>query len=242
MTDTWSYSSLTGMLLYLSTNTRPDICFAVSQVCRFNHAPKQSHAQAIKRIVRYLAGTKNKGSIMRPDGTLSLNCWSDSDFSGLYKVDPMEDPSSAKSRMGYLIKLGGCPLVWKSQLIPAICLATAEAEYYSLSHCLRVLLPIRRTLEELAINLGVPRDVRATISSRAFVDNSAALSLATNQRLTSRTRYYHCQSHHFWQAVNADPPLVVPEHCPTTLMDIDYGTKPMPKAGFEGNRKRVQGW
>ena len=150
MTDTWSYNSLTGMLLYLSTNSRTDISFAVSQVCRFNHNPKQSHAQAVKRIVWYLAGTKDKGTIMTPDGTLALDCYSDSDFCGLFKVDPIEDKSSAKSRMGYVIKLGGCPLVWKSQLISCVCLATAEAEYYSLSHCLRALLPIRRTNHVIA--------------------------------------------------------------------------------------------
>ena len=33
MTDKWSYSSVVGMLLYLSGNTRTDIVFAVSQVC-----------------------------------------------------------------------------------------------------------------------------------------------------------------------------------------------------------------
>ncbi|CAB9518123.1 expressed unknown protein [Seminavis robusta] len=37
--------------------------------------------------------------------------------------------------MGYIISLGGCPLVWKSKLLSSVCLATAEAEYYSLSHC-----------------------------------------------------------------------------------------------------------
>ena len=32
MTESWNYPSVVGMLLYLSTNTRPDITFAVSQV------------------------------------------------------------------------------------------------------------------------------------------------------------------------------------------------------------------
>jgi len=32
--ETWSYPSIFGMLLYLTSNTRPDIAFAVSQVAR----------------------------------------------------------------------------------------------------------------------------------------------------------------------------------------------------------------
>ena len=135
---------------------------------------------------------------MNPDGTLELNSHSDSDMAGLYKTEPMEDPNSARSRMGYIIFLGGCPLIWKSQLISSICLATAEAEYYSLSRCLRALIPIRRTLEELVDKLGIDSTLRATVSSTAFGDNSAAITLATQQRLTSRTRYYHTAAHHFW--------------------------------------------
>jgi hypothetical protein len=53
MDEMWGYSSVIGMLLYLSTNTRPDISFAVSQAARFSANPKQSHATAVKTIVRY---------------------------------------------------------------------------------------------------------------------------------------------------------------------------------------------
>ena len=63
---------------------------------------------------------------------------------------------SAKSRMGFVIKLGNCPLVWKSSLIPCICLSTTEAEYYALSTCLLNLIPIRRVIEEIAEMLKVP--------------------------------------------------------------------------------------
>ena len=58
MEEDWNYRSVVGMLLYLSTNTRPDIAYAVSQVARFGHNPKKSHATAVKMIVRYLAGTE----------------------------------------------------------------------------------------------------------------------------------------------------------------------------------------
>ena len=54
MCEEWNMKSIVGMLLYLSGNTRPDIAFAVSQVCRFTVNPKQSHATAVKTIIRYL--------------------------------------------------------------------------------------------------------------------------------------------------------------------------------------------
>ena len=78
--ETWSYASAVGMLLYLSSNTRPDIQFAVHQCARFTHNPKASHALAIKRIARYLKGTEGKGMILTPDTSKGLDCWVDADF------------------------------------------------------------------------------------------------------------------------------------------------------------------
>jgi hypothetical protein len=80
--------SVVGMLLHLSTNTRPDISLAVSQVGRFSSNPKQSFATAIKTIGRYLAGTRDKGMILKPRGDFKLEMICDADFAGLYKRDP----------------------------------------------------------------------------------------------------------------------------------------------------------
>jgi hypothetical protein len=51
MEEAWSYPSIIRMLLYLLTNTIPNIAFIISQVVCFNHNPKKSHATTIKMIV-----------------------------------------------------------------------------------------------------------------------------------------------------------------------------------------------
>lgn len=41
--------------------TRPDIAYAVQQACLFMHDPRVQHMNALKRIIRYLQGTKDQG-------------------------------------------------------------------------------------------------------------------------------------------------------------------------------------
>ena len=200
MNEKWDYASVVGMLLYLSTNTRPDISFAVSQVARFTYNPKQSHVTAIKTILRYLKGTSTQGTIVKKATSLSLSCFCDADFAGLYKRDPDSMSSSAKSRSGYILKLAGCPLVWKSQLQSTIALSTAESEYCALSSAMRTLIPIRLLVCEMVDKIALPPSLKSTDTffiATVYSDNTSAVTLTTEQRLTSRTRHYHVRFHHF---------------------------------------------
>ena len=62
----FSYSSVVGMMLYLSGHTRPDIAYAVNCCARYMFNPRYSHEVALKRIGRYLKATRDKGLIMKP--------------------------------------------------------------------------------------------------------------------------------------------------------------------------------
>lgn len=236
--ETWKYSSIVGMLIYLSTNTRMDIAYAVSQVARFTHDPKQSHATGVKMILRYLKGTIDEGTIITPTGELTYDLHCDGDFAGLYNYDPPSEPSSAKSRIGYVIRLSNCPIVWKSQLLQSIALSTTEVEYASLSISLRAFIPIKYILEEILAKLEVGETM--VIVPRVFEDNVACFLLATIQRLTSRTRYYHCQYHWFWQLYRDG--LFSIHRIPTNEMLADGFTKGLPKVTFVIHRKQLQGW
>jgi hypothetical protein len=71
--ETWYYTSIIGMMMYISANMIPDIAFAFHQAARFARHPRTSHAAPIKRITRYLKATKDKGLIMSPDKSLKLD-------------------------------------------------------------------------------------------------------------------------------------------------------------------------
>jgi len=79
------YRGMIGSLLYL-TGSRPDILFTVRLCVRFQTSPKESHLTSIKRIFRYLAGTKNLGLWYPRGGDFSLVGYTDVDYTG-YTVD-----------------------------------------------------------------------------------------------------------------------------------------------------------
>jgi hypothetical protein len=98
------------MLLYLSGHSRPDIAFAVHRCARYTFSPTKKHINALKCIGRYLKGTRDKGIIMRPSPNLTVDCFPDADFAGLYIHKDAQDPHCVQSCTGYVILLAGCPL------------------------------------------------------------------------------------------------------------------------------------
>ena len=238
MEESWSYPSIVGMLLYLTTNTRIDLAFAVSQVARFNHNPKKSHATAVKTILRYLRATMDRGTVVKVGQVLALEVYVDADFAGLYKCDPDHELTASKSRMGYIIFLAGFPLLWKSKLISETCLSTSEAEYSALSHCLRDLIPVRRLAFEMAAAMGHTGLIHTTLHE----DNDAARLLANSHQLSARTKYYLVKLHHFWEWLNENSETVKIVRVGTKEQRADYLTKGLAREVFEYIRSLVQGW
>ena len=238
MDETWSYRAIVGMLLYLSGNTRPDIAFAVSQVARFSHDPKKSHASAIKTILRYLKGSANSGTMVVPSTEFKLDLWVDADFAGLFGVEDPLNPNSVRSRTGYVIKFCNWPILWKSQLQTHISQSTTEAEYSALSFALKTMLPLKWLLEEMLDQLNTDGLRSSTINANVFEDNQSAYYLAVNQRLTNRTKYFSTKFHWFWSHAKA----FTLNKCPTNEMQADFLTKSLAKDKFLVNRKYVMGW
>lgn len=238
--EPWSYKSVIGMLLYLAGNSRPDIAFAVHQCARFSHSPKVSHEQAVLCICRYLLGTMDKGIIYTPSKELSVDCYVDADFAGLYGTETSDDPICAKSRTGYIILLANCPLLWVSKLQTEVTLSTLESKFVALSQSFRSLIAVQDLLAETLKGLDIPVTVHSRIKSTVFEDNSGCLKLAMTKRLTPRTR--HIAVKYFWFLEKIDQGLAEVVKVDTKLQKADIFTKSLQPQPFISIRKLLCGW
>jgi hypothetical protein len=117
-TDQRQYKSMIGNLLYVTTS-RPDVMQAVGKVAQFQAAPKESHVLAVKRIFRYLKGTKEFGLWYPKGKDLSLIAYIDADWVGC--ID------DRRSTSGEAFYLGECLVSWLRKKQSSISLSTIEA-------------------------------------------------------------------------------------------------------------------
>jgi hypothetical protein len=76
--DATSYRSLTSALQYL-TFSRPDIAYAVQQVCLHMHTPQEPHLTALKRTLCYLHDSIDYDLLLRPSPPSELVVYTDAD-------------------------------------------------------------------------------------------------------------------------------------------------------------------
>ena len=173
--------------------------------------------------------------IIKPTGKLDIHLYVDADFAGLYGSEPDHDPISVRSRTGYIIKLSNCPLGWRSFLQGSVSCHSCESEYRALSAALKTLLPLKRLICEIVTHLSISEAIRTSIRARVFEDNQAALSLATNHRITNRTRYLLVGYHWFWEFYPTEFSI---ERVDTHNQDADYYTKGPAREPFEATKEK----
>ncbi len=76
------YASLFGSLMYAMVGTRPDIAYVVGCAGRYLSNPGNAHWEALKRVLRYLQGTKQLGITFQREASSVLHGYSDSDWNG----------------------------------------------------------------------------------------------------------------------------------------------------------------
>ncbi|GJR90398.1 ribonuclease H-like domain-containing protein [Tanacetum coccineum] len=140
VTDPTLYRSLAGALQYL-TFTRPDLSYAVQQLCLYMHDPREPHLAALKRVLRYIRGTTDLGLQLYQSSTSQLISYTDADWAGC--------PATRCSTSSYYVFLGDNLLSWSSKSQHTLSRSSAEAEYRGVANVVAETAWIRNLLREL---------------------------------------------------------------------------------------------
>ena len=93
----FNYRSIIGKLNYLEKGSRSDIAYIMHQCARFTQDPKKEHRDAIRWLARYLKGTRDKGTILKPVKGKGLEVYVDADFAGNWDPKETQDRDTARS-------------------------------------------------------------------------------------------------------------------------------------------------
>ncbi|GAA0162525.1 transmembrane signal receptor [Lithospermum erythrorhizon] len=156
------YNSAVGSLMYAMVCTRSDISQAVSVVSRFMANPGKAHWEAVKWVLRYLK-----------DGFV------DSDYAG--------DLDKRRSTTGYVFKIHGASVSWRSMLQATVALSTTEAEYMAVTE---------GGVKEALWLWGLLDDLGSKQECvNLYCDSQSAIHLAKNQVHHVRTKHIDLRYH-----------------------------------------------
>ncbi|KAA0054839.1 gag/pol protein [Cucumis melo var. makuwa] len=105
-----SYASTVGSLMYAMLCTRPDICYSVGIVSRYQSSPRRDHWKVVKNILKYLRRRKDY-MLVYGSKDLILTGYTDSDF--------QTDKDVRKFTLGSVFTLnGGAVFLTDLEVVP----------------------------------------------------------------------------------------------------------------------------
>jgi hypothetical protein len=220
--DATGYRSVIGALHYL-LHTRPDLAFAVGYLSRFMEAPREDHLIAVKRVLRYVAGTQGHGLhyTKHEEGTPKLIGYSDADMGG--------DIDDRKSTSGIVFFLAGNPVTWQTAKQRVVALSSCEAEYIAAAAaaCQGVWLA-RLLTDMIGTESGAPE---------LLVDNQSAIALSKNPVFHERSKHIDVRYHYIRECVDEGRIIIVYTATEEQLADIL--TKALGRVRFLELRDRI---
>jgi len=199
--------------MYAMVASRPDIAFAVSVVSQHSKNPGPPHWTAVRRIIRYLAGTQTWGLMY---GARNCGGFTDAEWGS---------GKDRRSVSGYVFMINGAAVSCASKKQPTVALSSTEAEYVVLTQGVKESLWLGELLQDLGA-LKYQHEIRLL-----HCDNQGAIALTKNPEYHARTKHIDIQYHFIRQHVEAG--AIQLTYCPTYKMTADIFTKPLPRPQFQ---------
>lgn len=213
--------------MYVMMDSRPDLCFVVGYLARFQDAAGEEHWKHAKRVLRYLQATKKLGLVYRSKPKEpTIAAYVDSDFAS--------DECDRKCVSGFLLKVHGNTVAWSSKKQSTVAMSSTEAEYVAMSSCVSETIWLTGLMADLrqdALLFPVP----------LYEDNQGAIAMAEREE-TRRVKHIDVKFHFIRNAVAEGKVKLI--YIPTQKQQADILTKSLPaptfialrsKLGLEGN-------
>lgn len=210
------YREIVGSLLYLSGTTRQDISYTVNVLSRHQTNPTEEDWKMVTRLMRYLKGTKSLGLRYTGDKE-GIESYSDASFA---------DCKNSLTTCGYVIKLFGDSISWRTHKQTYVALSTCQAEYIAMSEASQEMLSIHNTLKLILIKLPLPMTL--------WCDNRAATVSAETNGGNKLRHIVEVKAHHIKECVKRK--LIKVELVRSRDQLADVFTKPLT---FELHKRQV---
>jgi Reverse transcriptase (RNA-dependent DNA polymerase) len=216
------YRKLIGMLLYLTTNTRPDIAATVSILSQKITQPRDVDLKKVKRVVRYLKGTR--------DLTLQLSDKNERDpMFALTDANWAEDRVDRKSNSGFYCSINGGAISWSCRKQSVVALSSAESEFYALSETVKEMIWLKR--------IATCFDINVPHSLNIYTDSQSVISMLQNQNFSHRTK--HIDTKHFFVKEMVSSGEIKLIYTKTEDNIADMMTKPLGSIKLKKHREKM---
>ena len=215
--------ALIGSIGYCATSCRFDISYAVSVLSRHLARPCPKVIDAAKRVIRYLAGTRD----------FALEWWSSQEEIDSGDADTLfgatdasfaMDSMTRKSHGGFINFINHGPVSWKSGLQPIVTLSSCEAEYVALCNEVCETRYLRQLMGELGREQVEPTLI--------WEDNKAAILIAESECSSAgRSKHIDLRMKFVAQAISEQ--IVRIRYTPTDFNLADVMTKALAGVKFQ---------
>jgi hypothetical protein len=209
------YASAVGSLQYAQVCTRPDIAFVTGLLGRFQSNPGPEHWKLVKKVLRYLQGTKGLMLTYRKSDSLHIVGYSDSDYAG----------DDRKSTSGYVFTLAGGAISWKSSKQTVTTSSTMYAEFVA---CYEATGQVN-WLKKFVPGLKVVDDIYRPL--KLYCDNYPAVQYAHNNKSSGAAK--HIDIKYYVVKDKVRDQIISLEHISTARMLADPLTKGLPPNVFK---------
>ncbi|KAA0051190.1 gag/pol protein [Cucumis melo var. makuwa] len=174
------YASAVGSLMYAMLCTRPDICYSVGIVSRYQFKLGRDHWTTVKNILKYLRRTKDY-MFVYGSKDLILTGYTNSDF--------QTDKDARKSTLGSVFTLNGGAVVWRSIKQSCIVDSTMEAEYVAACEAAKETVWLKKFLTDLEVVLNMHLPITL------YCDNSGAVANSREPKSHKRGKHIERKYH-----------------------------------------------